>query len=467
MAEQNMLTGGGIRTDFYAIPTVQPSAASQNPLVGYIQAQDAARGGIALEQQKFDLGKARLHAVHDEMGALATIPGGPTYDNVMQRINGLVQSGMLAPGDVQRILPNIPGGSGPEGNAARKSFFDQQLQLTGSYKDRMSAAYGQPGTANLGDVAQPTMTDPRTGTTTPVGRGMAIGMSPEAKATPRPFTDPNTGQTGTAPTSSFIDRQGYGRPSVSAPTNSVPGAGAATSMRPAGMPSPQAGGGVPAGAVPTSLPTGQTRMIDASSDRLTADLDAARNLQNDLLPIQSARSAIMALGPNGIGPGTQDRQKIASALQSAGLSWLPGVDSSRIENMDEAAKYLTQAQQSRAAAIKAGTDQQNQTAAKGSPNLQMSSTAALNVLNVMEGQRRMQQAATFSVPHDQNYLSAAAKWASTQDPRAYYFDRMTDDQKAKVIQSLGSKDSVAHKRFAASLRAAHNTGLLEESSDGK
>ena len=284
----------------------------------------------------------------------------------------------------------------------------------------MGAAYRQPGMANLGDVAQPTMTDVRTGVTTPVGKGLPIGMSPEAKAARVPFTNPQTGQTGTAPASSFVDRQGLGQPPVSAPTNSAPGAGAATSMRPAGMGGPQAGGGVPAGAVPTSLPQGQSRMIDASSDRLTADLDSARNIQTDLNPLLQARSSITALGKNGIGPGTEDRNKIASFLQSAGLGWLPGVDPTRIENLDEALKYTTQAMQGRAASLRAGTDQQQNTTAAGSPNLKMSSTAATNVINSMIGLRRMQQAQTFENAHDgQGYMVNSAKWASTQDPRAY------------------------------------------------
>lgn len=464
---ENLLTkmggGGGVDTSLY--PRFGGGAQpQQNPLTQVSQTLQVAGQMTGLQRQQFELGRDKLHTIHDEMGALATVPGGPSYGDVMQRVTGLVMSNTFNADDIQRILPNIPSDSGKEGNAARKAFFDQQLQLTGDYKDRLAAAYGQRGTANLGDVAQPTMTDPRTGVTRPTGPGMDIGLSPEAKAATRPFIDPKTGQTSTAPVSTFVDRTGYARPSpaVSAPTNSMPGTGAPAAMRPAGMGGQsQTASSMPAGALPQTLPAGQNQMIEASTGRLTSDLDAARNLQSDLVPIQSARSAITALGPNGIGPGTSDRQKIASALQSAGLGWLPGVDSDKIESMDEAAKYLTQAQQTRAAAIKAGTDQQNQTAAKGSPNLQMSSTAALNVLNAMEGQRRMQQAQTFAVPHDQNYLSNTAQWASSQDARAYYFDRMTDDQKQKTMASLGPQNSVAYKRFVSSLRSAHSTGLME------
>ena len=90
-------------------------------------------------------------------------------------------------------------------------------------------------------------------------------------------------------------------------------------------------------------------------------------MQSDLNPLVQARSNLMALGKNGIGPGTEDRNKVASFLQSAGLGWLPGVDSGRIENMDEALKYTTQAMQGRAAALRAGTDQQQATTAAGSP----------------------------------------------------------------------------------------------------
>lgn len=455
MAEGNMLMGnGGIDTSIYRLPALQQPV---NMLTGVMQAQQAAQQATTLQQSQFDLGKARFNALNQAFGALAGMKN-PTFENVAHIAGQLVASKMFS---AEEIAPTLSAWRGLSSDQIRARADDHAQQMA-SYVERMQSGYGAPATMNVGDKMLSGSVDPRSGAFRPAGQSQDIGMSPEAKANPRAFVDPNTGQSGTAPTSSFVDRRGYGQPPISAPTNSVPGTGAATSMRPAGMGGPQVGGGgVPAGAVSTSLPTGQTRMIDASSDRLTADLDAARNLQNDLLPIQSARSAIMALGPNGIGPGTQDRQKIASALQSAGLGWLPGVDSGRIENMDEAAKYLTQAQQSRAAAIKAGTDQQNQTAAKGSPNLQMSSTAALNVLNVMEGQRRMQQAMTFAVPHDQNYLSSAAKWASSQDPRAYYFDRMTDEQKQKTLASLGAKDSTAYKRFATSLRAAHATGLME------
>jgi hypothetical protein len=93
----------------------------------------------------------------------------------------------------------------------------------------------------------------------------------------------------------------------------------------------------------------------------------------------------------------------------------------------------------------------------------MSSTAALNVLNSMIGLRRMQQAQTFENSGDApGYLVNSAKWAANQDPRAYSFDLMSDDQKQKTLASLGSPSSPAYQRFMASLRSAHGTGLLNQ-----
>lgn len=457
MAEGNMLMGnGGIDTSIYRLPAPQQPV---NMLTGVMQAQQAAQQATTLQQSQFDLGKARFNALNQAFGALAGMKN-PTFENVAHIAGQLVASKMFS---AEEIAPTLSAWRGLSSDQIRARADDHAQQMA-SYVERMQSGYGAPATMNVGDKMLSGSVDPRSGAFRPAGQSQDIGMSPEAKANPRAFVDPNTGQSGTAPTSSFVDRRGYGQPPISAPTNSVPGTGAATSMRPAGTGGPQAGGGsVPAGAVPTSLPTGQTRMIDASSDRLTADLDSARNIQTDLNPLMQARSSIAALGKNGIGPGVEDRNKVASFLQSAGLGWLPGVDPTRIENLDEALKYTTQAMQGRAASLRAGTDQQQATTAAGSPNLKMSSQAAMNVINSMIGLRRMQQAQTFENAHDgQGYMVNSAKWASTQDPRAFSFDLLSDEQKQKVMASLGSKDSAAYKRFMNSLRSAHATGLMDQ-----
>lgn len=452
MAE-NMLTGGVASPNY---PAYTPYQAPANPLTQASQALQMASQMQTLQQQQFQIGKARLDYLHDQMGSIAALPN-PTFKDVTNVASNLQRMGY--PSDqIATELANAP-----QDSAGIKAWATQHMAGIADHAQRWQMGYGAQGTANLGDVQQPIVRDIRTGVVSPAGPGMSIGMSPSEKASSDESIDPATGARRLIPRSSRFDRTGYALPTPGMPAQ---GASPAASMAPQGMsgaPTSAQPAPSPAGTLPTSLPAGQNRFIDTSTDRFASDLDSARNVQGDLNPLQQARSNLMALGKNGIGPGTEDRNKIASFLQSAGLGWLPGVDSGRIENMDEALKYTTQAMQGRAAAMRAGTDQQQATTAAGSPNLKMSSAAALNVLNSMIGLRRMQQAQTFENSHDApGYLVNSAKWAANQDPRAYSFDLMSDDQKQKTLASLGSKDSPAYQRFMNSLRSAHGTGLLNQ-----
>lgn len=225
-----------------------------------------------------------------------------------------------------------------------------------------------------------------------------------------------------------------------------------------------------AGAVPTGPPMG----AEASSGLMQADAARAGNFGQEIYPWQQALQKLQALGPGGTGPGTKGRQDFESFLYgiSPSISGMLGVNPEKIQNYAEAEKYLTNATQQRAAGFGSHTDAQLATALSGSPNVHINDLAATDVTKAAIALRRMEHAqyvqnsgTTVMDPATGktvqggpiNYSANKAKWASSQDPRAYALDLMTPAQVTALNKSLTGAERA---KFNASLKAAQASGVL-------
>ncbi len=247
-------------------------------------------------------------------------------------------------------------------------------------------------------------------------------------------------------------------------------AGAATSMQRASG-SPDASGAptsVPlgalhaqGGAIPVGLPPGS----EASASVMQGDLARAGNFGQEIFPWKQALEKLEALGPAGIGPGTEGRKQVASFIYSAlgpTVSRWGGIDPERLKNFDEAQKYLTQATLQRAASFGHGTDQQLATTITGNPNVHINDLAAVDVTKMGIATRAMEHAQTLYASKfgPANYTKAKADFAAQQDPRAYLMS-MGLASPEQIDTWKKTLKGAEREKFNTSLRTAKEAGLFQ------
>lgn len=158
------------------------------------------------------------------------------------------------------------------------------------------------------------------------------------------------------------------------------------------------------------------------------------NYQQNVFPLEQAIPALEKLGKTGTGPGTDETNHFKSFLQSAGV---PGFDAEKIKNFDEAKKYLTDFVNQNG---NSGTNDKLAASFAGSPSVNISNAAAVDVAKAALSLRRMKQAQLVefekSGKPDSEFTKWASQWNLSHDPRAYGFDLMTAEQRKKVLSSL-------------------------------
>lgn len=401
----------------------------------------AERQQTALEADKLALGLRHLDAVHQAAAALAADPAS-TVDDAHRALGDLAAQGIITQGDAQRYAGQIEAlRSNPEGF---RSYLRGHVNSLQAAPDLFRATYGTPDVQDTGDNLLTRLISPSQGVRTIAATPKTL--TPQDKA--NRIGTFQGGQPGTTTTSATTDRYGY-------PLKTPPIAG------------PQGGGGraagamMPGGFVPTGPALGQTRVAEGGADAYVRDLQAAAGSSGEMANLQAALGNLNTLGPEGTGPGTQGRKRIASFLNAAGLGRLPGVDPKRIEDFDEAASYLASA--ARSGTLNPASGQAPGAGAPTTPDIgEISQPAASNLVRAQIGLKRLQQAQARSYQGQDNgagYGKHAADFASEQDPRAYSFDLRTPAEKQKLLQSLGPKDGPAYRKFINSLRTAHDLGL--------
>jgi LysM repeat protein len=237
-----------------------------------------------------------------------------------------------------------------------------------------------------------------------------------------------------------------------------------------------AAGGAPGapGASGTAPPASHGMPVALSPDQQSSIAlmyqDRARQSEylQEILPWMNARDAVSKLrsswGTTATGPGTEQRQQWASFINSFSptMGSLLGIDPRKLQNYDEARKYLTQAAQTRASGFGHGTDAQLATSITATPNVSMNDLAVDDLINVNIAMRRAEYAQSkwaerFGGP---DYAKYKSDWARQNDIRAFGLDLMTPEARTKLLSSL-KKGTPEYDRFNNSLRAAHDAGVID------
>lgn len=432
-----------IQTDFY------PKATQNNLLEIYQGAANLRNMLIQNQRQQVGLSQDKINQAHQGyqwlsqgLGSLAqdpriATPEGPAL--LKQFADQGMKQGWLTPEVANAEIANAPT------NPAELPQYLQNLNVRAQdAAGQFAKIYGEPTFINDGTQSVPAAVSPITGirqigapiqqTLTPADRGALVStvdaqgrtiLQPKGSVLQQAGVNPLTAMPETAP---------------NGPANRlVPGTDA-----PSGVVASPAAGTVEA----------QTALGAAAGSQLAEDTARERNFQSDIVPLVKARDALVALGPTGTGPGTEQINEVKSFLTSMGIIG----PSDSVKSFDEARKYLTQY------ASQAGNPNTNDKLAAafaGNPNVGISNAASVDVLKTALSLRRLQnaQVSAFNASGEPpaSYSQWAAKFNADQDPVAYGFDMLSPADRSKYVKGLSAPE---RDKFRTSLQTAMELGLV-------
>lgn len=240
---------------------------------------------------------------------------------------------------------------------------------------------------------------------------------------------------------------------------------------PGAAPASSASGAVsPSG---SGVTTGLSAPQDVSLKQLAADRVKVADFRAQSLPLEKAIQGLDALGTRGTGPGTEAWNTGIAALRNLGVPLPQNVGNANVAYA-ETRKYLVQ---NVLANSDTGTNEKLLTSLTGNPNMTIPQAAVSDLAKVALSVRRMNAAKVLEFDREGRPGASYSKWAETwnvnQDPRAYEFDLMTPKAQQATLKQIGpptlkgGKPNLAYQRFVASLRAAHDNGLLTEPANGQ
>lgn len=242
-----------------------------------------------------------------------------------------------------------------------------------------------------------------------------------------------------------------------------------TASRVAGPPSPE---GAPttvplgtaniSGGMPTALPPGQAESLAANQAAYVADQTRSATTLGNVRQLETVLPLISQLGNTSFGPGSPEFAKLRGALTTAGVI---DPNASDLQVRQQAGKYLLKYAQG---AQNAGrSDQALATAIGSNPNLDLTQPANLHLVKNQIGMDRMDAAIplAFDSAHPNasdktKYNTYKANFYQGNDQRAFTFDLLSPAERREVIDSLGSPNSAAYKKFAKSYQLAKTAGFI-------
>lgn len=440
-----------INTDFY--PTLQPNA-----LLGTAgSVVDLARGALAARQAHQDLVKGQVDYLANGLGALAS-KADLSADDLLGFGKRAVDEGVLDPNTFAVEMQQVQA-AGNDPQKLRALATQYQLRALDAGQ-KFTAQFGTAGTIDTGNTVQPVTTSALTGIH-PIGEPIQKTLSPSELATPTTIGTTPQGQPITGTTGQLLEKAGV-NPLTALPPSAGPAGNALTgqaSVAPLAAPSPQ-----PAQGVVTTLPAGEVKAQEAvgesAGQSLAADLRTAANYQNAVTPLEKAIPALEALGSTGTGPGTEQINEIKSFLQSMGA---PIADTDQIKNFDEARKYLVQFARGGGTGGDPNTNDKLAAAFEGNPSVGISNAASVDVAKTALSLARLQNAQVRQFQQSGQPEGQYSKWSADfnakQDPRAYGFDLMSPENRAKLIQGMTPEEKA---KFVQSLRTAISLGLVTQ-----
>jgi hypothetical protein len=428
--------------------------AEQNKLLqGQQKQQD-----ISIDQAKVDLAHKHYEGLANLVGSIAQDPRAGTAEGpalIQQYAANAVKLGYVTPEAADAALSTMP--QDPTQIPQWLQTMNTQI-LDGA--QRFGQIYGTPTMINDGSRIVPATVSPITGVR-PIGAPIEQTLSPETRADLVQTKDAQ-GRTVLVPKGNVLTQAGINPMTAqpqSAPTgqeNRLIPATAAPSVESQPLPAAQTQnplGGVVASPAPSELET-LSRASAASTDKFNQDIAREGAFQQDILPLEKARDALVALGTTGTGPGTEQLNEVRSFLTSMGII----SPTEELQNFDKARKYLVQYARG---AGDVGTNDKLAAAFAGNPSLGISNAAAVDVVKTAISLRRFQnaQVRAFATTGDSpaEYNKWMTEFNSKQDPVAYGFDMMDGAQRQKYFKGLSAPEKT---KFLSSLKTATELGVI-------
>jgi hypothetical protein len=453
------MADGVVQTDMYPkagqnsfLDTMSQVQALKNAGVqNQLLQTETQRQGVGLSQDKITLAHQGFQWLSQGLGSLAqdpriATPAGPAM--LKQFAAQGVQQGWLTPDVANAEIANMPT------DPAQLPQYVQNLNVRAlDAAGQFSKVYGDAGTISNGNRIIPVASSPLTGIRR-IGADIPMETSPGERNTLVSGTSAQ-GQPTVTPAATVL--QNAGRNALTGMPLTAPAPSATNQLQPY----PQGQAPVPAGnggSVPMGPPAGQveaqTKAAGASADKYSADAARETNYQQNILPIEQAYKSVQALGPTGIGPGTEELNQVNSFLVSMGVL----NPSDKVTSTDEANKYLSQMARSNGFT---GSDAQLDAAQQASPSMKTSYGAATGVLQKAAALARMgnAQVRAFEQSGESpgNYSKWAAGWNAKQNAAAYAFDMMDPAQRQAYVKTLSAPELT---KFKASLGTAMQLGLV-------
>lgn len=236
------------------------------------------------------------------------------------------------------------------------------------------------------------------------------------------------------------------------------------------QPNPQAGpqpggmgtqnGRYPGGGIQIKPPSGvvdaNQRANAAGGDLLVADQKSNAESNTRINMLQNAATALSQADS---GQNADKLQAMRGTLVTLGLA-TPD-QAAKVEKYDEAAKYLTQYAQQKAASFGHGTDAQLSAAMTGNGSTHISNLAAQDVVKVNMALERMDQARMKAWESANLPASQYAKWksqfGSTMDPRVFVADQLDPAKVQAMVRGMNPKEQ---KTFRTQYNWAVQNGFI-------
>ncbi len=155
--------------------------------------------------------------------------------------------------------------------------------------------------------------------------------------------------------------------------------------------------------------------------------------------MQGLTNAEAALKKAQTGKGGQALQDWRAVLGTLGIP-LSDADKAKAVNFDEAKKYLTDYANRRGAALGMGTDAGREMIHAANPSVDINKPAALDILKVIKGLERMQNAqqaiAAQQGIQPGDYSTWRAGWNRSVDPAGFMADQIPAAQRAKSFDAM-------------------------------
>ena len=465
------------------------------------QQQQIQSNALSIDKQKLDLVNQRFGEMAKGFTALIADPN-LDEDKVRKYVQNQVKLGYVPPEMAAQTISTLPPTQGmlpAQASKVLKDSLAQHLQHAQTTMEAINAHFGTPASqSDQANTYTGVQASPMKGggftpsTVTPI---QLPPTTPTADTNP---TSPNYGQPGyvgpsgaagprsyvarPAPPEGMVNDPSQGnltgngappppapRPTVSGPTGPTINKGTEFDNR--FNASFDKGGFKPSGLAP-GVAEGISAVGKQSADVYAKDLERATNVRENLYPAERALEGIKKLGSQGVGPGTESLNNLKSTI----ITWLPNADPKLIENVgnfEQTRKYLTQIARSSGTT---GTNDQLAAAFEANPSIKMSEAATENVLKSVIALQKMKAAQTLLFNKTGLHPDQYTKWASTNqnvlDARAFGFDMMDKEARAKLIDSMVTRNPDGtvsikkgkeneYKRFNDSLQFAHDAELIE------